>query len=525
MRDNCADPARHPLPWLALAVLLAYLNAFSGSFQFDDYKVIVDNPAVHSWDAWFAELGHGIRPLLKFSYTFDWTLGLGIAGFHLTNLLIHLTNVWLVLRLCETFIPNNPLANSTRLPLCKRGRACEGAEGDFCFRATSKSPLTPLFASWATNRPSLPTPIQRGEYPATTQFMANGQSGFIEQQLLRERLRAVPLFAALLFAVHPAHTEAVTYICGRSASLMTLFYLGGLLAYAEGRIRENNFMLYMATPLLFVLALSVKETAVTFPLALLIWELCLRKRRGAWKTAFKAQWTSWAVLLCGALYFLFNDSYLSQMERSAEFNAPQGNLATQLTAFAWLMRQWALPLWLNIDPDLPLLRDLSESLLPLVFFGSIFALMLACWRKRPWLGFALAWAILHLLPLHLFLPRLDIANERQLYLAGWPLFLALAAELALRLDARSFRIACIALLFALGSLTLLRNQVYVDEIALWEDTARKSPHKARVHNNLGYAYKLAGRTGDARREFILALRLDPKHAKARHNIDQMEKAP
>ena len=455
MRASPADPVRHPLPWLVLAVMLAYLNAFSGSFQFDDYKVIVDNPAVHSWAAWFAGLGHGIRPLLKFSYTFDWMLGLGTTGFHLTNLLIHLANAWLVFRLCETFI---------------------------------------------------------------------------EQQALRERLRAVPLFAALLFAAHPAHTEAVTYICGRSTSLMTLFYLGGLLAYATGRTRRNNsgqerLMLYAVTPLLFVLALSVKETAVTFPLALLVWEVCLREPGSAWKAAFKAQWPSWAVLLAGVLFFLFNNSYLSQMERSAELNTLQGNLATQLAAFAWLMRQWALPLWLNIDPDLPLLRDLSESLLPLLFFGIILTLTLACWRRRPWLGFALAWAILHLLPLYLFLPRLDIANERQLYLAGWPLFLALAAELALRLDTRSFRIACVALLLALGSLTLLRNQAYVDEIALWEDTARKSPHKARVHNNLGYAYKLAGRTVDARREFTLALQLDPKLVKARHNLEYLEEAP
>lgn len=450
MRTSPADPVRHPLPWLALTVLLAYLNAFSGNFQFDDYKVIVNNPEVHSWAAWFAGLGHGIRPLLKFSYTFDWTLGLGITGFHLTNLLIHLANAWLVFRLCETCI---------------------------------------------------------------------------EQQALRERLRTAPLFAALLFAAHPAHTEAVTYICGRSASLMALFYLGGLLAYASGRTRKNSLMLYAVTPLLFVLALSVKETAVTFPLALLIWEICFWEPGSAWRTAFKAQWPSWAVLLAGVLFFLFNDSYLSQMERSAELNTLQGNLATQLAAFPWLLRQWALPLWLNIDPDLPLLSDLSESLLPLLFFGIALTLTLACWRRRSWLGFALAWAILHLLPLYLFLPRLDIANERQLYLAGWPLFLALAAELALRLDTRSFRIACIVLLFALGSLTLLRNQAYVDEIALWEDTARKSPHKARVHNNLGYAYKLAGRTGDARREFTLALRLDPKFVKAHHNLEYLEEAP
>jgi len=447
MRALPPELRRQALAWLALTVLVVYFNALSGAFQFDDYKVIVNNHSVHSWEAWLAGLGHGIRPLLKFSYTLDWTLGLGKSGFHLTNLLIHLINAWLVFRLSETFI----------------GR-----------------------------------------------------------QMLRERLQYVPLFAALLFAVHPAHTEAVTYLCGRSTSLMTLFYLGGLLAYVTGRIRQNRLRLYATTPLMFALALSVKETAVTFPLALLAWELGCG---GAWKTAFRPQWPSWAVLLAGALFFLFNDSYLAQAERSAQFNSLQGNLATQLFAFFYLLRQWVLPLWLNIDPDLPLLRDLSGSSLPLLFFGALFALMLSCRRQRPWIGFALAWAIIHLLALYLFLPRVDIANDRQLYLADWPLFLALAIESALLLRTAAFRLAATALALSLAALTAARNQVYASEIALWEDTASKSPHKARVHNNLGYAYRLAGRTEDARRAFTLALQLDPKQIKARHNLKYLDEAP
>lgn len=447
MRARPPELHRQALAWLALTVLVVYLNALSGAFQFDDYKVIVNNPSVHSWEAWLAGLGHGIRPLLKFSYTLDWTLGLGVTGFHLTNLLIHLINAWLVFRLGETFI---------------------------------------------------------------------------ERQMLRERLQYVPLFAALLFAVHPVHTEAVTYICGRSTSLMTLFYLGGLLAYVTGRLRKNRLRLYAITPLTFVLALSVKETAVTFPLALLAWELGCG---GAWKTAFRPQWPSWAVLLAGALFFLFNDSYLAQAERSAQFNSLQGNLATQLFAFFYLLRQWALPLWLNIDPDLSLLRDLSGSLLALLFFGALFALMLVCRRKRPWIGFALAWAIVHLLVLYLFLPRVDIANDRQLYLADWPLFLALAIELALLLRTSAFRLTATALALSLAALTVARNQVYASEVALWEDTVRKSLHKARVHNNLGYAYRLAGRTEDARREFTLALQLDPEHIKVRYNLKYLDEAP
>ena len=438
-------PASRPavLAWLACVVLACYANSLSGAFQFDDYKVIVDNPEVQSWAAWLASLGHGIRPLLKLSYTLNWTSDLGLTGFHLVNLTVHLGNAWLVYLLAQTFS---------------------------------------------------------------------------QSQAQREGLAYVPLITALLFAAHPIQTEAVTYVCGRSSSLMTLFYLAGLMACASDRGQYNKSRLYLLTPLLFVAALAVKETAVTFPFALLLWELACG---GDWRSAIRRQWPNWVVLLCAATFFLLNEAYGSQIQRSAAFNSVQGNAATQLRAVAYLLRQWVLPLWLNIDPDLPLQRDFAGSAWPLMFFVFAMVLMLVCWRRRPWIGFALAWLVLHLVPLYLLLPRLDIANERQMVLAAWPLYLALGTELALRLEARTLKIASAALLLTLGTLTVLRNQVYVSEIALWQDTAEKSPHKARVHNNLGYAYQLAQRDDEARREFTLALQIDPQEVKARYNLQRL----
>jgi tetratricopeptide (TPR) repeat protein len=432
------------LLWLTLAVLVCYANALTGEFQFDDYNVIVNNPRVHSWASWLEGLSLGIRPLLKFSYVLNWTMDTGVAGFHLTNLLIHLANAFLVYRLAQVFV---------------------------------------------------------------------------QQQGQQAQLRHVPFFTALLFAIHPIHTEAVSYICGRSTSLMALFYLAGLLCYVIGRTQHSKIYLYAATPLLFILALSVKETAVTFPLALLLWELSCG---GKWQASLRLQWPSWAVLLVGALFFLFSDSYLSQMERSAQLNSLQGNAATQLAAFAYLMRQWALPLWLNIDPDLALRTDFSGALWPSLIFGGALILMLLCWRRRPWISFALAWAILHLIPLYLFLPRLDIANDRQMYLTGWPLLLAVSIELALWLNGRNFRLAATMLLLALSTLTVLRNQDYASEIALWEKTVTQSPDKARVHNNLGYAYLNAHRYDEARREFITAIQIDPRLYKARYNLYRVD---
>jgi hypothetical protein len=430
--------------WLALVVLICYANSLYGEFQFDDYNVIVNNPRVHSWASWLEGLTLGIRPLLKASYTLNWTLGTGVFGFHLSNLLIHLANTYLVYLLAREFV---------------------------------------------------------------------------RRQWQAETLRNAPFLAALLFAAHPIHTEAVSYVCGRSTSLMTLFYLAGLYIYVSGRLQQNKIKVLIVTPLLFIISLSVKETAVTFPLALLLWEYTCG---GSWQPTLRQQWPNWLVLFLGTLVFLFSHSYASQIERSADFNSLQGNAATQLAAFAYLIKQWAFPFVLNIDTDLKLQHDFSASWLPLIFFAAIFTLMLSCWRRRPWLSFALAWAILQLIPLHLFLPRLDIANDRQMYLAGWPLLLALVIELTLWLKVRALHITLAALLLVFTSLTVLRNRDYATEIALWEDTVKKSPNKAQVHNNLGYAYLLAHRYVEARREFITSIKLDSSYYKARYNLYRVD---
>ncbi|GAB5605923.1 hypothetical protein [Sideroxyarcus sp. TK5] len=428
--------------WLALAVCLAYANVLGAPFQFDDYKVIVHNPEVHSWGNWLAGLGHGIRALLKASYTLDWTLGLGTTGFHLSNLLIHLLNGWLVYRLSQHYY------------------------------------------------------VRHGGLPAT-----------------------LPLFVALLFVLHPAHSEAVSYISGRSASLMTLCYLAGLLAYTHGRQHASALHLHLLTPLCFLAALLCKETAITFPFALLLWE---RYALAEQRNSFKAQWTSWALLLAAVLLFLFSTAYQSHMARSAHFNTLGGNLATQANGMLWLLQQWALPLWLNIDPDLPLYRHLFEA--PSALLLTLALLVTAWWLRklRPWWSFALAWAVLQLLPLYVLLPRLDIANERQLYLVGWPLALALCIEIFQQLRADHVRIALLTLLLAAALLTAQRNLDYRSEIALWQATVEQSPNKARVHNNLGFAWLLAGTEDEARREFERALQLDPQHAEAAGNLRGLE---
>ena len=430
---------------LAVAVCAVYFNALWADFQFDDYKVIVDNPRVHAWQAWLDDLGHGIRPALKFTYTLNWISGWGVAGFHVTNIMIHLCNVFMVFALARQFVRSHP-----QLP-----------ENPF----------------------------------------------------------GVPFFTALLFALHPIHTEAVTYICGRSIALMTLFYLAGLLAYIYGCAHNSKIHLLAVTPLCFVAALGVKEAAVTFPLALLAWELACG---GTLKIAFRRQWPCWAALMLAGVFFLWSGSYLSEMERSAGLNSLRGNMATQAIAFAYLLRQWMFPFWLNIDPDLKVVHGFTGQMPYLFLFAAVFVLALFTIRRRPWIGFGLAWALIQLAPLYIFLPRLDVANDRQMYLASWPLAIAFTSEMAIWLRQKTFVLAGAAWALVFGGLTVTRNQAYQNEVSLWEDTVIQSPDKARAHNNLGYAYMLAGRNSEARREFEIALKIAPDYYKARNNLLRLE---
>ena len=410
-------------PALAVAAVaaVAYLPSLAGVFHFDDYNVIVNYPTVHSWQALFERAGGGVRPLLKASYTLNWTLG---GGFHLLNIALHALNALL------------------------------------------------LF--------------------------------LVGEHLFRDRRAA--LIAALLFALHPAATEAVTYISGRSSSLMAVFYLGALLAYLRGAH-------WSVSAFLFVLAVATRETAVTLPAALLLCELCRGERPG-WREILRRQWAHWALLLAGGVFLLLNQRYFDLVAFGYGERSLADNLVTQVGGISYLVLRLGSLHGYNIDPALPTLTEWT----PLLVFQAtcllaLLGLGVLNLRRRPWVAFGVLWFFLQLAPTNSIVPRLDVANDRQLYLACWGLFLALCIQLR---HLPIFVFAGIAALFAATSIA--RQLDYRSEIVLWESSVALAPWNARGHNNLGYAYQLAGRTDEARREYETALFLNPAHGKARLNL-------
>jgi tetratricopeptide (TPR) repeat protein len=123
---------------------------------------------------------------------------------------------------------------------------------------------------------------------------------------------------------------------------------------------------------------------------------------------------------------------------------------------------------------------------------------------------------------YVFLPRVDVINERHAYLANAGLFVALGSlwqPLRERFGAASWlRGAPLVLALVLALLTHARTLDYQTELALWRSTVRVAPQNPRAQNNLGIAYEAAHHYQQACAAYARALQLEPHYAAAAKNL-------
>jgi len=94
---------------VSLVAFLAYLNTLHHQFVFDDFRVITNNSYIKDWKYFPTLFNHdyfkisgelSYRPLVTLSYFTDYAIwDLNPFGFHLTNLVIHTLNTFIVYHL------------------------------------------------------------------------------------------------------------------------------------------------------------------------------------------------------------------------------------------------------------------------------------------------------------------------------------------------------------------------------------------------------------------------------------------
>jgi tetratricopeptide (TPR) repeat protein len=494
------------LTWAAVAALLvataaAYVPSIDGEFQYDDQEIakttwVREGLAMLSPSRWKSV----DRPLTAATFALNHAMdGFRPRVWHATNVLVHLAVVVLAWRVARQLLVRAGLAPGGA-PTAPDPQPDQGG-GKGAGKARKGSPKVV---------PPLPAP------------------------------EWVALAAAALFALHPLHTEAVSYISQRSEALASAFYLGGLLvlfAWDRAEPGARRWLLAGAAFSLQLLGLRAKPIAATLPVVWLLAAVALpptAERDRPWTQRVK-----WRLLLAAPLVILaLVDARKAVVQVAGSghagfdlaFVTPLQYVATQIRAFPIYLRLVLWPAGLNADWWFPFSKSLLEpavlasaALLAALVAGALLAAR-RYFRERgdvpaaARLGaFGLLFFFAVLAPTTL-VPLRDAFVEHRLYLASFGVILAAtaAAVAALRRLAPSRAPAAgaalaAAALLALGATTFVRNRVWQSALALWADASEKSPEKPRTWVNLGTALHFAGRYAEAVQAYdrSLALGFDP----------------
>lgn len=329
---------------------------------------------------------------------------------------------------------------------------------------------------------------------------------------------------ALLWALAPVNSMAVTYIVQRAESLSAFFLFGGL--YAAIRATESRRGLWTAASLAaYLVGLLVKEPIAILPGLILLHDgLKFGRDKTRWKPRVPLYLGFGACLVCFGLAAKYYGSLL--LDRADLPFSHLHYILTQPTAvFAYLARI-LYPVGLVFDYGLAPVCDLSDwprlvAMLALIAAAVVAALL------RPRYGFWALWFFIALTPTSLLAPIRDLAFEYRVYAASAGIVALVCLgiwSLAGRLPhSRTWGLAATGLLAAASlALTIDRNRDYVDEHTLWADTLAKRPQNPRAWNNLGAA--ILDRQGPAQAlgHFEKAVALDPNYADALANLGLVE---
>jgi Tfp pilus assembly protein PilF len=328
--------------------------------------------------------------------------------------------------------------------------------------------------------------------------------------------------AALLFAVHPVHTEAVASAVGRAELLAAGFLLAAWIFH----LRDRRIM----SVLCFVLALLSKESAVAFFPLVVIGDYATKKWKPRVRYAIVAGITA---LYLGALWKIqggrFGQANISFLDNPLA-SLPAGWRILNALRVAWKYAGLHVyPAALSCDysfNEIPIYRDLLHTLPAALAAAAVLGLWTWAISKRH-TGWILAGGIYFAgfaTTANILMPTGTIMGERLAYLpsAGFCLLLALG-WIWLKDRKRYVAIGLIAIVIAaFGARAVARNRDWKDNFALYSAAVRAAPASAKMHSNLGGRYMERNQIDLARAEFQTALRIDPAYPDALSSYGALE---
>lgn len=333
-----------------------------------------------------------------------------------------------------------------------------------------------------------------------------------------------PIMAAIIFSVHPIHTEPVLWVAGVTDLSYATFGVLALIAYVRSFSRAR--LAPLAAGLLLMSLLS-KETGVVILLAMMACEWIDARRGTGWTARAAAVRLAPSIGALGT-YLALRLVALGSFAPSAAQHArqPVELLSTAFALFAHYIGALAVPVRLTVMRPVPHAGGFGA---PMALAGLVVGALIAAagyfGRRSVVIVLSLVFAVSPILPV-LYTPAIEsggaLFGERYLYLSV--LGVGLGVGCALEEARRRWRwglpllVGVMVVFVGWGAAeAVARTRVWSSSLGLWTDAVSKAPESAAANEGLCFALYGAGRFHEALTSCARALELDPNRADARTN--------
>lgn len=323
---------------------------------------------------------------------------------------------------------------------------------------------------------------------------------------------------ALLFAIHPLATEAVTWIAGRKDVVYLFFFLFSWKFYLDYYHSSKKSFIVISV-LFFVLALLSKVQAITLPFILIASDLMLDQK------------FDWKKLLNKIPYLILSIVFgVIAVSGSGDLVADKYSVPISFfdkiiyssMAFGLYIFKIILPLnQISIYqfPNVGSTEYFFDVIIAIFFiaamvFGFVFGI-----KKNARLAGGILFFTVAIFPvLHLIAVNSALIYERFVYLADIGIFIIVFSLIEkFPKYEKKFTVAMLAICLIFSGLTVARIPVWKNSISLWTDVIKKDPTVADAFTNRGQYYDGIGDVDRAFADFSESIKLQPNKPAGYHN--------
>lgn len=313
------------------------------------------------------------------------------------------------------------------------------------------------------------------------------------RRLLKRRVpEPVAMLAGLFLVLHPAASESINIVAGRAGLLVTFFSMASMLLFlrSAGHPKHSSLALLGLSAIALALAWAAGYAAALVPFLILLTDLSLNGR-----TVFRrmpAHALIWGVLAVLLVVSLWGRLPASTLPGDA---IPASNAAKASAVANGLLLAFN-PTVLSADHDIPPVIDTSSYgerrstiTLAISFLGVMTMVGLVLLIRRIPSGISLLWTVAALAVLAWQVSLENPFTERGIYFAlcgalaivPWLVSLVLSIPPARAVAG----IAAAILLVVCGTGVYVRNRVWHNVAAVWEDAETKAPDSPWPYRHIG----------------------------------------